>query len=131
MGGSSRATNTPPGCHKIPPKGCHRTAKASKGPPEKILKPKIWGDQTLSILTGNRGKPHQKKCYRIVMNPEGLPHNPDAAERVIQKYLKLMSLHRELASLYRTKSRDRRTIANLWYYIDGLEIDLRAEGVKL
>jgi len=65
------------------------------------------------------------------MNPEGLPHNPDAAERVIQKYLKLMSLHRELASLYRTKSRDRRTIANLWYYIDGLEIDLRAEGVKL
>ena len=89
------------------------------------------GGKTLSILTGNRGKPHQKKCYRIVMNPEGLPHNPDAAERVIQKYLKLMSLHRELASLYRTKSRDRRTIANLWYYIDGLELDLRAGGVKL
>ena len=60
-----------------------------------------------------------------------ISHNPDAAERVIQKYLKLMSLHRELASLYRTKSSDRRTIANLWYYIDGLEIDLRAEGVKL
>lgn len=49
----------------------------------------------------------------------------------MQKYIKLMGLHRELASLYRVKSRDRRTIANLWYYIDGLEIDLRAEGVAL
>lgn len=47
------------------------------------------------------------------------------------KYIKLMNLHRELASLYRNKSRDRRTIAALWYYIDGLELDLRAEGVQL
>lgn len=47
------------------------------------------------------------------------------------KYIKLMNLHRELASLYRTKSKDRRTIANLWYHIDGLELDLRSEGVAL
>lgn len=49
----------------------------------------------------------------------------------MQKYIKLMNLHRELSSLYRSKSRDHRTIANLWYYIDGLEMDLRAEGVNL
>lgn len=47
------------------------------------------------------------------------------------KYIKLMNLHRELASHYRAKSKDRRTIANLWYYIDGLELDLRNEGVAL
>lgn len=47
------------------------------------------------------------------------------------KYIKLMNLHRELASHYRAKSRDRRTIANLWYHIDGLELDLRNEGVEL
>lgn len=61
----------------------------------------------------------------------GLPYDGDAAEHTILKYLKLMSLHRELASLYRTKSRDRRTIANLWYHIDGLELDLYHEGVRL
>lgn len=49
----------------------------------------------------------------------------------MQKYIKLMGLHQHLASLYRSKSRDRRTISTLWYYIDGLELDLRAEGVKL
>lgn len=60
-----------------------------------------------------------------------LPYDPDAVDRTLMKYLKLMRLHRELSALYRAKSRDRRTIANLWYYIDGLELDLRAEGVKL
>lgn len=60
-----------------------------------------------------------------------LPYDPLKTEATMQKYIKLMGLHRELASLYRVKSRDRRTIANLWYYIDGLEIDLRAEGVAL
>jgi hypothetical protein len=64
------------------------------------------------------------------MTPD-LPYDPIRTEAVLQKYIKLMGLHRHLASLYRAKSRDRRTIANLWYHIDGLELDLRAEGVAL
>jgi hypothetical protein len=60
-----------------------------------------------------------------------LPHDAEHADRQIMKYLKLMRLHHELSSLYRTKSKDRRTISNLWYLIDGLELDLRSEGVAL
>lgn len=60
-----------------------------------------------------------------------LPYDPVATEYDIQLYTKLMTLHRELSSLYRTKSRDFRTIANLWYHIDGIELDLRSRGVKL
>lgn len=61
-----------------------------------------------------------------------LPYSPEQAERVALKLIKLEDLHRELASYYRTKSRDRRTIANLWYHIDGLELDLRVnEGYEL
>lgn len=60
-----------------------------------------------------------------------LPYDPIRTEANMQKYIKLMGLHQHLASLYRSKSRDRRTISTLWYYIDGLELDLRAEGVKL
>lgn len=59
-----------------------------------------------------------------------LPFDAKRTEAQILKYAKLMSLHRELASHYRAKSRDRRTIANLWYHIDGLELDLRADGVE-
>lgn len=54
-----------------------------------------------------------------------LPYSPESAERVALKLIKLDGLHRELASYYRAKSRDRRTVANLWYHIDGLELDLR------
>jgi len=60
-----------------------------------------------------------------------LPYDPNATEATMQKYIKLMNLHRELASLYRSKSRDFRTIGKLWWYIDGLELDLRADGVAL
>jgi hypothetical protein len=60
-----------------------------------------------------------------------LPYKQDLADAVWLKYLKLMRLHRELASLYRAKSSDRRTISSLWYFIDGLELDLRHEGVVL
>lgn len=60
-----------------------------------------------------------------------LPYDAEDTEYVIQLFVKLMHLHRELASLYRVKSRDRRTIANLWYHIDGLELDLTSRGVKL
>ena len=62
---------------------------------------------------------------------EALPYNQAEVDRQLLKYLKLMGLHRELAGHYRAKSKDRRTIANLWYHIDGLELDLRAEGVEL
>lgn len=60
-----------------------------------------------------------------------LPYDATQTEHDIQLYVKLMHLHRELASLYRVKSRDRRTIANLWYHIDGIELDLRSRGVAL
>lgn len=60
-----------------------------------------------------------------------LPFDPVRTEAVMHKYIKLMNLHRELAGYYRAKSRDYRTMANLWYHIDGLELDLRAEGVEL
>lgn len=61
-----------------------------------------------------------------------LPYDYDRTERVAMKLTRLDTLHRELASYYRAKSRDRKTIANLWYYIDGLELDLRStEGIEL
>lgn len=62
---------------------------------------------------------------------EDLPYDQTSVDHKLLKYLKLMRLHRELAGLYRSKSKDRRTIANLWYHIDGLEMDLRAEGIEL
>lgn len=65
------------------------------------------------------------------MNEIDLPHDPQDVSHQVLKYLKLMRLHRELSGLYRTKSRDRKTIARLWYIIDGLELDLRSEGVAL
>ena len=60
-----------------------------------------------------------------------LPYDPSRTEQVVQKYIKLMGLHRELSSLYRSKSRDHRTIASLWYHIDGLELELESAGVVL
>jgi hypothetical protein len=63
--------------------------------------------------------------------PGDLPYDSDHAERLWMKYLKLQRLHTELAGYYRAKSTDRKTIANLWYHIDGLELDLRSEGVTL
>lgn len=60
-----------------------------------------------------------------------LPYDATTTEYEIQLYVKLMNMHRELASYYRSRSRDRRTIAKLWYYIDGLELELRSRGVEL
>lgn len=61
-----------------------------------------------------------------------LPYGLVQTERLVFKLAKLEGLHRELASYYRARSRDRRTIANLWHHIDGLELDLRQnEGVEL
>ena len=68
----------------------------------------------------------------FMTNPLNLPYDAEAAERSWMKYLKLQRLHMELSALYRTKGRrDFRTIAQLWYLIDGLELDLRSEGVEL
>lgn len=44
---------------------------------------------------------------------------------------RVMGLHRELAYMYRTKSRDKRTIAFLWERIEEGEAALRAIGVYL
>lgn len=60
-----------------------------------------------------------------------LPFDPAETEYDIQLYAKLMTLHRELSSYYRSKSRDFRTMANLWYHIDGIELELRSRGVEL
>lgn len=60
-----------------------------------------------------------------------LPYDAATTEYEIQLYVKLMNLHRELASYYRARSKDRRTIAKLWYHIDGIELDLRSRGVVL
>lgn len=57
-----------------------------------------------------------------------LPYDADTTASDIQLYSKLMTLHRELSSYYRSKSRDFRTMANLWYHIDGIELDLRSRG---
>lgn len=67
----------------------------------------------------------------MVVDMTDLPYDPLKTEATMQKYIKLMGLHRELASLYRVKSRDFRTIGRLWWYIDGLELDLQSEGVVL
>ena len=62
---------------------------------------------------------------------EDLPYAARAVEYELGLYMRAMDLHRELASYYRAKSRDRRTIANLWYHIDGIELELRSLGVTL
>lgn len=65
------------------------------------------------------------------MTDEALPYDQVEVDRNLIKYLKLMRLHTELSGYYRSRSKDRKTIANLWYHIDGLELDLRADGVIL
>lgn len=60
-----------------------------------------------------------------------LPHDTKQATETLNLRIKLAALHRELSSYYRTKSRDFRTMSNLWYHIDGIELDLRSRGVEL
>lgn len=60
-----------------------------------------------------------------------LPYEQTDAEELYRKVLKLNRLHQELSSYYRAGSTDRRTMGQLWYLIDGLELDLRSRGVKL
>lgn len=67
--------------------------------------------------------------YAVVMTD--LPHDINETEEMLLKYIRLTDLHRELSSLYRTKSRDRRTVARLWYLIDELEFEFKKNGVEL
>lgn len=60
-----------------------------------------------------------------------LPFDQDEASVKWKTYHRLMSLHHELASYYRAKSRDRKTIMRLWAAIDELEFELRYMGVAL
>jgi hypothetical protein len=60
-----------------------------------------------------------------------LRHNLDDARWVWSESLRVYNLHAELASLYRTGSRDRKSIANLWEHIEAGEYALRAVGIEL
>lgn len=64
-------------------------------------------------------------------NADVLYYDIDEARWVVQEVRRVNSLHQELASLYRTKSRDRRTIQTLWRNIEEGEAGLRAIGVRL
>lgn len=60
-----------------------------------------------------------------------LPFDPEEASAKWKAYHRVMNLHYELASHYRAKSRDRKTIQRLWAAIDELEFQLRYMGVEL
>ncbi len=60
-----------------------------------------------------------------------LGHDPEEARWIWQEAARVLSLHRELASLYRNKSTDTRTIKKLWELIDEGEFGLRLVGVYL
>lgn len=62
---------------------------------------------------------------------EDLAHGLDDAKWIWQEAARVYRLHGELASLYRTKSRDKRTINTLWERIDEGEAALRLVGVTL
>ena len=62
---------------------------------------------------------------------DDMPHSQIAAEVKYRKYHQVMNLHHELASLYRSKSTDRKTIARLWAAIDTAELELTYMGVEL
>ncbi len=58
-------------------------------------------------------------------------HDPEDAKWVWVEAARVLALHRELASLYRNKSTDKRTIDRLWELIDEGEYALRLVGVQL
>lgn len=61
----------------------------------------------------------------------GLEFDPGEAKWVWSEVARVLALHRELASLYRTRSSDRKTIRQLWELIDEGEFALRTVGVFL
>ena len=60
-----------------------------------------------------------------------LRHDPEEARKVWEKVARTYGLHNERAVLYRTNSRDKRTINVLWQRIEELEAELALEGVRL
>jgi hypothetical protein len=62
---------------------------------------------------------------------EDLKHNLEDARWVWEEAARILGLHRELAYLYRTGGRDKRTIRELWERIEEGEYGLRAIGVQL
>lgn len=60
-----------------------------------------------------------------------LKYDPDEARWIWEETQRVLALHAELASYYRTKSRDHRTIKMLWEKITEGEAGLRAIGVHL
>lgn len=60
-----------------------------------------------------------------------LPYDVSMARFITVEVQRVMSLHAELAHYYRSKSRDKSTIALLWEKIEGGESGLRALGVTL
>lgn len=62
---------------------------------------------------------------------EDLQHGLEDARWVWEEAARVLGLHRELAHLYRTRSKDKRTINALWERIEEGEYGLRAIGVYL
>lgn len=62
---------------------------------------------------------------------EDLGHDVSDARWVWQEAARIYALHRELAYLYKTGSKDRRTIDTLWERIEEGEYALRTIGVEL
>lgn len=60
-----------------------------------------------------------------------LAHDTEDARWVWEEAARLYGLHRELAYLYRSGGRDRRTIDALWGRIEEGEYALRMIGVEL
>lgn len=60
-----------------------------------------------------------------------MPEQPDSQKYIWKEIYQVTQLHRELASLYRTKSTDRRTINALWNAIEEKEAILFLEGIDL
>jgi CDP-glycerol glycerophosphotransferase (TagB/SpsB family) len=62
---------------------------------------------------------------------EDLYHKLEDARWIWEEAARVYRLHGELASLYRTRSNDKRTIRTLWEKIDEGEAALRLVGVQL
>lgn len=60
-----------------------------------------------------------------------LDFDPEEAHWLWSEYVRVTNLHHELASLYRNKSRDKRTINRLWTLIEEGEYGLLIAGVRL
>jgi cellobiose-specific phosphotransferase system component IIA len=73
------------------------------------------------------------EARRTMIEPTAadLEHDVDEARELWQEAARVMGLHRELASMYRTNSKDKRTIATLWERINEGEANLRRQGVYL